>query len=194
MLKTAQIIAARHPQVLSLTVDPALKEQYWGSLQGHPHGYRDADPSDMESQAEYVFAPFRDGQQLTFTSCSLNARIEGWLQALIGTHGPLSTSTVLPGSLLPDADGQVVLAVSHEDCILAIRHLLIKSDCGASPLAPFSIDVAPHIKITDQIGNTSCIVLRIWEEEGVEKKRIRIEAWPWTREDWVEPVRQDATS
>ena len=104
---------------------------------------------------------------------------------MIQTEGPLSNSVATPGSLDPDEDGKVVLAVSHHGCLLAIRSILIKSDFDA---VRFQVDVAPGIKISDQIGNTSCIVLRIWKDEAFEKTRIRIEAWPWTRDDWVLPV------
>ena len=101
---------------------------------------------------------------------------------MIQTEGPVSGSTATPGSLDPDEDGKVILAVSHQGCLLAIRRILIKSDFDA---VSFKVDVAPGIKITDHIGNTSCIVLRIWKDEAFEKLRIRIEAWPWSRDDWT---------
>ena len=100
---------------------------------------------------------------------------------MILAEHPISGSVANPGSLDSDEDGKVVLAVSHHGCLLAIRSILIDA-------VRFKVDVPPKIKISDQIGHTSCIVLRIWKDEAFEKTRIRIEAWPWTRDDWILPV------
>lgn len=53
LAKTAQVIASEHPGV-SVSIDAALKEQHWGSIQGHPHDSVDRATAGMEPQSEYV--------------------------------------------------------------------------------------------------------------------------------------------
>lgn len=106
---------------------------------------------------------------------SLETRVHGWINGLIQSECPVSKQEVKGGSLQPDSDGKVVMIVTHEDCLLSLRHLILNATDGC---ALSEMELAPKVRITDQVADVTCVVVRIWNAGNGVKGRI--EAWGWS--------------
>lgn len=107
-------------------------------------------------------------------SSRLDARIGDWLRKVLNNEPLTDTSSPDAPILRPATDDRVVLAVTHEDCLLAVRRILFRSD-EANP--PLQVEIAPHVKITDPLGNCTSVIIRFWREDAGDRVKARIEAW-----------------
>lgn len=113
-------------------------------------------------------------------SNSLDARQREWLLTVLQTHLPPTTPSKggLANPSNDEDESEVILAVSHEDCITSLRNVLLETDPG---LKVVDTEVAPGLDITGRPTNSKLAKVRFWREEGEEGTpsaiKARVEAW-----------------
>jgi len=101
---------------------------------------------------------------------SLTARLQEWLSTLLTNHTPPSSPHNCPTTPIP---ADVVLVVTHEECLLTLLDLLTHSSNEAS--LDVDLDVAHGVDTARRVDNGRFCIVRVWWD--VDGARGRIEAW-----------------
>ncbi|KAK4685205.1 hypothetical protein P7C73_g4951, partial [Tremellales sp. Uapishka_1] len=164
--ETARTTLSHRPRLASkLRTTPLLTDRQLGSLQGKSFLDITEYPDDPEIESAE----------------SLEKRLHEWLSTLVTAHTPLSSPATTPTYPVADpfephrhTPGRgIILAVTHEECLLTLLKLLTSSSSAVDTVVPASLD------IDARCGNTGVAILRVWwvEEEGKMEARGRLEAW-----------------
>ena len=113
-------------------------------------------------------------------SKSLDARQREWLKTVLQNH-LLTTAPFKSGLGSPSRDedeSEVILAVSHEDCITSLRNVLLETDPSVKVV---DTEIAPGLDITGRPTNSKLAKVRFWREEGEDDTspsiKARVETW-----------------
>ncbi|RXK37272.1 hypothetical protein M231_05414 [Tremella mesenterica] len=107
--ETARAVWEFHPRA-SLNFDPRLRGRSYGALQGRKWEDRDNIPHLSESEKQ------------------IDARLHFWLSTLVQTKTPLTSPLSTPRTPLSpnDPGAGVIIAVTHEECLLSLLRILCR--------------------------------------------------------------------
>jgi hypothetical protein len=96
---------------------------------------------------------------------SLKERLQEWLSDLISNHTPPTSPLNSP---IAPSKADVVLVVTHEECLLTLLDLLTDSEV-------VQVDVAKGVDVGRRVDNGRFCIVRVWwDGDGA---RGRIEGW-----------------
>lgn len=108
--------------------------------------------------------------------CRLDARLREWLNAVLAVHLPASTAG--KSEATKEEDSEIVLAATHEDCIVSLRDVLLAVD---PEIKVADTEVVPGLDTTCRPMNSKLVKIRFWREGGgggsTSVIRARFETW-----------------